>query len=76
MLKSLSTQGRAVLDALVGEDTPVSVAVVLAHVHRPSVSLPVARASLSRTLRRLWAAGLVELLTADATRPTLTDQAA
>jgi len=74
-LKSLSTQGRAVLDALVGDDAPVAVAVVLGDVHRPGVSLPVARASLSRTLRRLWA-GLVELLTAHATRPTLTDQAA
>ena len=64
------------LDALVGDDPPVAVAVVLGDVHRPGVSLPVARASLSRTLRRLWAAGLVELLTAPATRPTLTDQAA
>jgi hypothetical protein len=48
---------------------------VLGRVRPPSTSVSVARASLSRTLRRLWAAGLVELFTGHATRPTLTEQA-
>jgi hypothetical protein len=37
---------------------PLSVAAVLTRIHQPGTSLLVARASLSRTLRRLWAAGL------------------
>jgi hypothetical protein len=49
---------------------------ILECVRTPARALPVARASLLRTLRRLWAAGLVELLTYHATPPTLTDQAA
>jgi hypothetical protein len=51
-----TTQGRRVLGT-----GPLPVAALLARVHRPGVSLLVARASLSRTLRRLWAAELVEL---------------
>jgi hypothetical protein len=65
-----------VLEALATADGPLSVAAVLALIRRPDVAAPVARASLSRTLRRLWAAGLVELVTGHATRPTLTEQAA
>jgi hypothetical protein len=75
-LRSISVQGRAVLEALAAGDGPLSVAAVLALIRRPEVAAPVARASLSRTLRRLWAAGLVELVTGHATRPTLTEQAA
>jgi hypothetical protein len=71
----LSRQGRTVLEAL-ALDGPSSVAAVLARVSRPNVSAGVARASLSRTLRRLWTAGLVELVTAHATGPTLTKQVA
>src|SRR6266849_3040343 len=74
--RSVSVQGRAVLEALATGDEPLPVAVVLTHICRPEVTAPVARASLSRTLRRLWAAGLVELVTGHATRPTLTEQAA
>ena len=73
-VKGISQQGRRVLGALVAG--PLPVAAVLAHVRRREISLPVARASLSRTLRRLWAAGLVELVTAHQSRPTLTEQAA
>jgi hypothetical protein len=65
-----------VLEALATADGPLPVAAVLTHIRRPDVSAPVARASLSRTLRRLWAAGLVELVTGHATRPTLTEEAA
>src|SRR6266849_6262660 len=74
--RSVSVQGRAVLEALATGDEPLPVAVVLTHICRPEVAAPVARASLSRTLRRLWAAGLVELVTGHATRPTLTEQVA
>jgi hypothetical protein len=42
----------------------------------PEVAAIVVRLEGERTLRRLWAAGLVELVTGHATRPTLTDQAA
>ena len=55
---------------------PLTLAAVLAHVRRPDVSVRVTQASLSRTLRRLWAAGLVELVTGHPTRPTLTEQVA
>ena len=75
-ISKLSEQGRRVLEALAARDGPLSVAAVLALIRRPDVAAPVARASLSRTLRRLWAAGLVELVTGHATRPTLTEQAA
>jgi DNA-binding MarR family transcriptional regulator len=71
----LSHQGRLVLAALAAGDGPLPVSRILACVRTPSTSLPVAQASLSRTLRRLWAAGLVELVTTQATRPTLTDHA-
>ena len=64
------------LEALAAGDGPLPVAAVLTHIRRPDVAAPVARASLSRTLRRLWAAGLLELVTGHATRPTLTEQAA
>src|SRR6266852_9834794 len=74
--RSVSVQGRAVLEALATGDEPLPVAAVLTHIRRPEVTAPVARASLSRTLRRLWAAGLVELVTGHDTRPTLTEQAA
>ncbi len=69
-------QGRTVLEALAAGNEPLPVAAVLAHVSPAHVSVAAARASLSRTLRRLWAAGLVELVTGHATRPTLTEQAA
>jgi DNA-binding MarR family transcriptional regulator len=72
----LSAQGRIVLETLGTGHGPLPVAAVLAHIRRLDVSAPVARGSLSRTLRRLWAAGLVELVTEHATRPTLTEQAA
>jgi hypothetical protein len=72
----LSAQGRSVLKALATGEAPLPVAAVLEHIRRPDVAAPVARASLSRKLRRLWAAGLVELVTGHATRPTLTEQAA
>jgi hypothetical protein len=75
-ITKLSEQGRRVLEALAAGDGPLSVAAVLALIRRPGVTAAVARASLSRTLRRLWAAGLVELVTGHATRPTLTEQAA
>jgi DNA-binding MarR family transcriptional regulator len=48
------------------------VAEVLRRVRRRHTSLPVARASLSRTLRRLWTAGFVELWTRPADRTTWT----
>jgi hypothetical protein len=73
-LKSLSAQGRAVLEWLVSEKGPLPIAPVLPHVRRPGVSLSVARAKLSRTLRRLWVAGLVEI--ADKQGTTLTGHVA
>ena len=72
----LSHQGRVVLEALAASDGPLPVRRILACVRTPGTSLPVAQASLSRTLRRMWVAGLVELITFHATRPTLTDHAA
>jgi DNA-binding transcriptional ArsR family regulator len=61
---TLSVQGRRVLEALARTgDGQLTVAEVLRHVRRRHTSLPVARASLSRTLRRLWTAGFVELWT-------------
>ena len=71
----MSVQGRIVLAALAAADGPLPVAAVLTHIRRPEVKAPTARASLSRTLRRLWAADLVELVTRHAQRPTLTEQA-
>jgi hypothetical protein len=72
----VSAQGRTVLEALATGNGPLPVAAVLASIRRPDVAAPVARASLSRTLRRLWADGLVELLTGHATWPALSEQAA
>jgi len=69
-------QGRRVLEALAAGDGPLPVTAILVQVRRPGMAAPVARASLSRTLRRLWAVGLVELVTGHATRPTLTERAA
>ncbi len=59
----LSRQGQTVLEALFVQEPshrlPIS---RLTHLTRPvHSSLPSTRASLSRTLRRLWRAGLVEL---------------
>lgn len=67
---TLSTQGLAVLQALVAADGRLPTADVLRRVRRPGASAAVTRASVSRTLRRLWLAGLVEL--ADDGRRTLT----
>jgi hypothetical protein len=72
----LSHQGRVVLEALAAGDGRLPVRRILESVRPRGTSLAVAQASLSRTLRRLWAAGLVELLTYHPTRPTLTEQAA
>jgi DNA-binding transcriptional ArsR family regulator len=70
----LSSQGRAVLQALAtAADGELPTADVLRRVHRPGASAAVTRASVSRTLRRLWAAGLVELAARD--RKTLTAEA-
>ena len=58
----VSVQGRSVLEALVeseeGLQSPNELTQLIV---RGGASLSVARASLSRTLRRLWSAGLVEL---------------
>jgi hypothetical protein len=72
---TVSSQGRAVLQALAtAADGRLATADVLRRVQRPGASATVTRASVSRTLRRLWAAGLVEL--ADRDRRTLTAEAA
>jgi hypothetical protein len=72
--RTLSAQGRAVLQALASAaDGRLAMADVLRRVRRPGVSAAVTRASVSRTLRRLWLAGLVEL--ADDARRTLTAEA-
>lgn len=71
----LSSQGRAVLQALAAApDGLLATADVLQRVRRPGASSAVTRASVSRTLRRLWTAGVVEL--ADGARRTLTAEAA
>jgi hypothetical protein len=70
----MSEQGRRVLEALA--TGPLSVAAMLAHIRRPEVAAPVARASLSRTLCGCWVAGFEELVTGHATHPMLTEQAA
>jgi DNA-binding MarR family transcriptional regulator len=73
----LSVQGRRVLEALARTgDGQLTVGEVLRHVRRRHTSLPVARASLSRTLRRLWTAGFVELWTRPADRTRLTTEVA
>jgi DNA-binding MarR family transcriptional regulator len=62
----LSEQARRVLGALA--QTPnghLLVQSVLKCVRAPATSLPVAQASLSRSLRRLWSAGFVELAMRD-----------
>ena len=60
---AVSPQGWAVLGALRAvADGQLSIAEVSRGVRRAGTSAAVARASLSRTLRRLWRAGLVELL--------------
>jgi len=70
----VSAQGRAVLQALTAAvEGRLSPADVLRRVQRPGASVAVTRASLSRTLRRLWTAGLVEL--ADGAARTLTGEA-
>ena len=62
----LSEQARRILEALIGaEDGTLPVHDVLDRVRLPATALPVAHASLSRSLRRLWSAGLVELTTRD-----------
>ncbi len=61
-MSRVSAQGRAVLAALASAGEPsLTPSELYAHVRRPVVSPNVARASLSRTLRRVWAGGLVEL---------------
>jgi DNA-binding transcriptional ArsR family regulator len=57
---AVSPQGWTVLGALRAvADGQLSIAEVSRGVRRPGASAAVARASLSRTLRRLWRAGLV-----------------
>lgn len=58
-MAALSTQGLTVLGALAAG--PQSVTALVRRVRRPGAALSVTRASLSRTLRRLWRDGLVEL---------------
>jgi DNA-binding MarR family transcriptional regulator len=66
-------QARRVLEALARTgDGQLTVGEVLRQVRQPYTSLSVARASLSRTLRRLWTAGFLELWTRPADRTTLT----
>jgi hypothetical protein len=73
----LSIQGRRVLEALGRtHDGQLTVADLLVQIRQPETSVLVAKASLSRTLRRLWARGLVELVTRDRTGETLTAQVA
>jgi DNA-binding transcriptional ArsR family regulator len=70
----LSSQRRAVLQALAAAaDGRLATADVRRRVERPGASDSVTRASVSRTLRRLWRAGLVEL--ADGDRKTLKAEA-
>jgi hypothetical protein len=70
---ALSAAMRDVLRACRAQrDGVAGVADLVAARQRRGVSLPVARASLSRTLRRLWQAGLVELSNAPY-RPTSGD---
>src|SRR4051812_24325151 len=70
----LSAQGRVVLEALAREDSGRLWAVdLLDALRRPATADGVTRASLSRTLRRLWRASLVELMNADGV--TLTSEA-
>ena len=58
----LSVQARRVLEALARTgDGQLTVREVLGHVRQPGTSLAVTRASVSRTLRRLWRAGYVEV---------------
>jgi hypothetical protein len=58
----LSVQARRVLEALARTgDGQLTAREVLGHVRQPGTSLAVTRASVSRTLRRLWRAGYVEL---------------
>jgi DNA-binding IclR family transcriptional regulator len=58
----LSVQARRVLEALARTgDGQLTVREVLGHVRQPGISLAVTRASVSRTLRRLWRAGYVEV---------------
>ena len=58
---ALSPQGRAVLGAVrAGRDGQLQIPAVLRAVQRAGTRPAVARASLSRTLRRLWRAGLIE----------------
>jgi integrase len=55
---ALSPQGRAVLGALPGAaNGQLPIAAVFRAVHRADTRAAVERASLSRTLRRLWRAG-------------------
>jgi hypothetical protein len=64
-----------VLQALAAAaDGHLATADVLRRVCRPGASAAVTRASVSRTLRRLWTAGLVEL--ADGAQRTLTAKVA
>jgi len=59
----LSAQGRTILQALdAAPEELVWMADLVELIARPQTRRGVTRASLSRTLRRLWRAGLVELL--------------
>jgi hypothetical protein len=61
--EAISTQGLAVLGAVrQAANGQLPIPAVLRAVHRAGTRPAVARASLSRTLRRLWRAGLVELV--------------
>jgi hypothetical protein len=71
---TISSQGRTVLQALAAtHDGRLATADVRRCLQRPGTASSVTRASLSRTLRRLWHAGLVEL--EDDRRRTLTTEA-
>jgi hypothetical protein len=59
----ISTQGRAVLALVATRSQPFSMSQVAESCQDHRRSRGSARASLSRTLRRLWRAGLIELLT-------------
>jgi DNA-binding MarR family transcriptional regulator len=68
----LSVQARRVLEALARTGDGQLTVGEVRQVRQPYTSLSVARASLSRTLRRLWTAGFLELWTRPADRTTLT----
>ena len=70
----ISVQGQAVLTALAETRVGLSVAALSRCVGRPGTWPSVTRASLSRTLRRLWSAEFVELQTGSKTFTELQHQ--